>query len=115
MAEQTNVFSSGVSYNSFSSFAVKHQNNIFRYWIYRKVYTPYEIENKYTDESMYEDCFCKLAYIRECIDLPNGDILIGFLAADGDGKEEIGRRNIQYCRLSEIRLELYEGDQEDDE
>ena len=102
-----------IQYNSFESFVHQNHNRIFRYWIYRRIYTPFEQEKKFSDESMYEDDYCTCAYIRECISLGNGDYLLGFESVDfipdtiDDGEY---LQSIMYCKLSEIRLEYYEGD-----
>ena len=98
-------------YESFGQFMRRHWNDLFRYWIYRRGFTPYEQDHKFSDESMYEDTLCNVAYIRECIQLSDGDILIGFLDEDATDTEKMSY--IQYCKLSEIRLELYSGDQQD--
>ena len=100
-------------YRSFTEFANDNSKTIFRYWIYRRGFTPYEQEGKFLDESMFEDIHCRCAYIHDVIFLPDDDILIGFLDSDCANDPE-AKNNIQYCKLSEIRLELYEGDQEND-
>ena len=99
-------------YNNFLDFMHDNKNTVFRYWIYRRQYTPYEQDQKFTDESVFEDIFCKQAYIRQCIFLPDGDILIGFVDADINSYDD---KTMQYCKLSEIRLESYSVDQEDEE
>lgn len=96
------------SYSSFTSFAADNTDKLFRYWIYKRLFTPLEQEKKYIDQSEYEDNHCVVAYIVNVIDLQNGDYLIGFL--DADSVHDGCFRNIQYCKLSEIRLEWYEGD-----
>lgn len=100
-------------YKDFNEFMTESQYCIYRYWVYRRGFTPYEQDKKFTDESMFEDTTCKTAYIRELINLPDGDILIGFL--DADSININNQISIQYYKLSEIRLEYYEGDQEADE
>lgn len=102
------------TFESFSDFIHANQGKAFRYWIYRKMYTPREVDGKYKDESFYEDPYCKIAYITECVNLPDGDILIGFLDAEMAGDCKCFN-NIQYCKLSEIRMEMYEGDLREDE
>ena len=98
---------------NFSEFARRHSSDIFRYWIYRRMYTPLEQEEKDIDDGFFEDIYCKRAYIQEIIPLPDGDILIGFL--DEDTIDDKCSKNVQYCKLSEIRLELYEGDKHNDD
>ena len=65
---------------------------VLRYWVYKRVFTPLEQEKKYVDQSEYEDSYCKKGIIRECVQLPDGDLLIGF------------QNYIEYYKLSEIRL-----------
>lgn len=101
-----------LGYDNIAQFINDKQSDIFRYWIYRKIYTPFEQDKKYMDESIYEDDTCRCAYIRECIKLPDGDVLLGFEDAECFNDKDL-KRDIQYCKLSEIRLEWYEGDQEE--
>lgn len=103
-----------IMHSDFSQFVVYNKNTKFRYWIYRRMFTPYEQEGLFSDESMFEDIHCRLAYIHTVIILPDNDILIGFLDADFADDPE-AKNNIQFCKLSEIRLEIYEGDQEEEE
>lgn len=105
------IYSYSTEYESFGQFMRRHWNDLFRYWVYRRGFTPYEQDHKFSDESMYEDTLCNVAYIRECIQLPDGDILVGFLDEDATDTERTSY--VQYCKLSEIRLELYSGDQQD--
>lgn len=99
------------AYRQFSDFVHDNYDKIFRYWIYRRGFTPYEQNEMFADDSMFEDSYCQTAYIRECIELPDGDILIGFLDAES-AIRPVPKTDIQYCKLSEIRLEFYEIDQE---
>lgn len=100
-----------MTYNSFPDFCRQNKNIPFRYWIYRRIFTPYEQDKKYADDSFYEDSYCKVAYINSCIDLGNGDYLIGFEDTEAFHDKEM-KRSIEFCKLSEIRLEWYEHDQE---
>lgn len=104
------------NYIDFQNFALNNSDIIFRYLIYRRMFTPYEQENKFFDDGYYEDIHYNFGYIKECVPLPDGDILIGFLTTDPDFEDrEVGDRSIQFCKLSEIRLECYEGDQREEE
>ena len=80
-------------------------NYPFRFWVYRRVYTPYEQSNKFSDESWFEDPICKTAYVRECYELPDGDILLGFVDVEYSEDED---KCVEYYKLSEIRLERFE-------
>ena len=82
------------------------EDRLFRFVVYRRFYTPYEQEQKFSDESFYEDTHFTFGYIKELINLENGDYLIGFELADDDGTSF---DTVEYYRLSEIRLSYCEG------
>lgn len=83
------------------------EDKLFRFVVYRRIFTPYEQEQKFSDESQYEDTHFTFGYIKELINLENGDYLIGFNICDDDGS---GLGIIEYYRLSEIRLSCFESD-----
>lgn len=84
-------------------------DRVFRYWTYRRLFTPYEETEKFEDESYYEDPFASYGRIVECVELPDGDYLLGFQPViDGET-----RNNVDYQHLSEIRLACYACDQPD--
>ena len=86
---------------------IDYSDRIYRFWVYRKMFTPYEQQNAFMDESEYEDIRASFGIIQEAIDLGNGDWLLGF-AVIFDGELSGG---ISYYRLNEIRLEYWESDQ----
>lgn len=86
------------------------ENRVFRFWVYRRMFTPYEKEQKFSDESQYEDNSCKLGYIRELINLENGDYLIGFELVVNEYGEVEDATSLEYYKLSEIRLVYDEND-----
>lgn len=111
MNDKNNKSITTTQYNNFESFIHQNANRVFRYWIYKRIYTPYEQDQKFINENIYENCTCSYAYIRECIALPDGDYLIGFEDAEtanctGDDYCQY----IEYCKLSEIRLSYCESD-----
>jgi hypothetical protein len=74
-------------------------------WKYKRMFTPYECEKKYMDETCYESNKAMYIKIKEAIELPNGDVLIGYQTIYA--WEEIDELNpaIFYDKLSEIVLE----------
>ena len=76
-------------------------------------FTPYEIENKFVDQSLYVDARYEQIQIKEAILLPDNDILIGYrtvydfdsLRRDWDGSP------IYYKKLSDIELSYFPKDQ----
>ena len=82
------------------------EERVFRLWVFKKMFTPYEQYEKFLDESIYVDDECKFVMIKELIELPDGDLLIGFQEADSDNLY------LEYYKLSEIRLDYYQNDKE---
>lgn len=76
-------------------------------------YTPYEMENKFIDQSLYKDDHYEHIQIKEAILLPDNDVMIGyrivydFDSLGQDWKESI----IYYKKLSEIELSYFPDDQ----
>lgn len=87
---------------------IDYGDRIYRYVVYKKMFTPYENQRAFSDESVYECDHYQLCKIEEAIDLGNSDWLLGLRKIDDDG-QVFG--NIEYLRLSEIRLEYFDRDQ----
>ena len=92
------------TYKNLEEFFEANQNTVFRYWIYKKMFTPYEQENKFVDESIFTDPHAYFGRIQSIVSLQNGDYLLGILRTDNDDY-------VHYYKLSEIHIEFYEGDQ----
>ena len=82
------------------------EERVFRMWVFKKMFTPYEQDEKFLDESVYVDDVCKFVMIKEMIELPDGDLLIGFQDVDSDNLY------LEYYKLSEIRLDYCQSDKE---
>lgn len=82
---------------------------IMRIAPYRRMFTPYEQDKKFKDESEID--YLQTVVIKEVINLPNGDFLLGVCVAD-DGLGEIYDDNIEYYKLSEVRLSYCKKDNE---
>jgi len=92
-------------YITMEEFISKNLGRVFRFWTYRKLYTPYELEQKFSDETVYEDDHASFGYLKEAIKLDNGDYLLGFEMQDIPGY-------IEYRPLSRITLALFDADQD---
>lgn len=86
---------------------LNNEGKIFRYVIYRRMFTPYEQEMAFADESQYEDTHFNLGFIEEVINLGGGEWLLGFRKIYDDEVYS----ELEYCRLSEIRLSCFDCDQ----
>ena len=92
------------------------QDHIFRMLEYRRPgeWTPLELSQKYTDQSRYVSDFFQKIIIKEAIELPDKDILIGYISIEDidDNNEEAC---ITYKKLSQIELTYCPGDNEFEE
>ena len=99
-----------MTYNSFGEYLkTLPPNTVFRLWQYKRMFTPYEEDNKFMDESQYVNTTADEVRILDVINLPDGDLLLATTYAYGDGK------CINYYKLSEISLGKSEHDMEEEE
>lgn len=99
-----------MQYNSFAEYLKSlPPDTIFRLWQYKRMFTPYEQDEKFMDESQYVNDECDHIRILDVITLPDGDLLLATTYAYGDGKY------ISYYKLSEISLGKSERDMEEEE
>ena len=78
------------------------EDRIFQMLVFKKMFTPYEQDKKFKDETVYTDRMQDIK-IREVIQLEN-DIMLGVqIICDIDDLDEENRR-LEYYLLSEIRL-----------
>ena len=88
-------------------FFEKHKNDIFRYWIRKRMWTPYEVELKDPYQAEYGDEECSHGYIVEIVDL-GYDWLIGI-------SESLDATYVEYFKLSDIELAFSDTDQNIDD
>lgn len=95
-------------------FLYSAKNRVFRMWEFRRIgdWTPLELESKYMDQSQYKSDYCQLVSIKEAIELPDKDILLGLrFLYEGDDIHD-AHYGIEYRRLSQIQLSYYPEDTE---
>ena len=98
-----------MQYNSFGDYLkFLPPDTIFRLWQYKRMFTPYEQAEKFSDESLLVNDECDFIRILDVITLPDGDLLLATTYAYGDGKY------ISYYKLSEISLGKSEKDMEEE-
>lgn len=75
-------------------------------------YTPYEMDRKFEDESLYVDSHYTCIQIYDAIELPDHDVLIGYREIyDKESLfEEWEESIIHYKRLSDIELTYFPSD-----
>lgn len=99
-----------MTYNSFADYLKSlPPDTVFRLWEYKRMFTPYEQEQKFSDESLYVNEECDYVRILDVIALPDGDLFLATTYAYGDGTY------INYYKLSEISLGRSEKDMEEEE
>lgn len=98
-----------MQYNSFGEYlATFPPNTIFRMWEYKRMFTPYEQEEKFSDESLYVNIECEFVYIKDVITLPDGDLLLAVSPIDLS-------EYVEYHKLSNISLAKTDKDMEEEE
>ena len=89
--------------SSFTEWVKSKQDVIFGFQVYKRLFTPYEQQSAFIDESEYTDVHFELCKVVETVPLGNGDWWVG-LRIVYDDEDDDGDGRIEYYRLSEIRL-----------
>ena len=85
-----------------------NSDRIYRFVVYKKLFTPYEQDKKFSDESQFEDNHFRFGFIEEAIELGQGEWLLGFREViEGEVCSYIS-----YFKLSDIQLSYFEQDQD---
>ena len=87
-------------------FIEKHRGKVFRYWMIKRNYTPYEIYKKDPNQSDLIDDECNYGYFVDCVDL-GYDHLIGI------SEDSMNSGYVIYHKLSLLEFALNEADQND--
>jgi hypothetical protein len=82
-------------------------DRIYRYVVYRKMFTPYEQEKRNKDETPFESVYYRFGKIEEVVNIGEGKWMIGFRNVINHNLSD----KIEYYMLDEIRIELWERDQ----
>ena len=70
------------------------------------MFTPYEQDEKFSDETMFENSECSFICIETVHDLPDGDLVLGvrYIYDEVGLNEPESEHIIEYFKFSEIRL-----------
>lgn len=93
------------------------RDRIFRMLEYRRIgdWTPHEMENKYIDQSEFKSCMYQFVMIKEAIELPDGDVLLGLVnIEEWSDLQKNDDKWINYRKLSQIELVYSPQDQEEE-
>lgn len=98
-----------MQYNSFAEYLQSlPPNTVFRLWEYKRMFTPYEQEEKFSDESLYVDDECEFVHIKDVITLPDGDLLLAVSLESMPSYTD-------YHKLSNISIAKADKDMEEEE
>lgn len=101
---------------NFKEFLTRDKTKIWRMWIYRRIFTPYEWDSRFSDETIYEnEGQCMFVCIESAHDLPDKDLVLGVrVIYDRPTFEKpVSDADIEYYKFSEIRLAYYPKDKTD--
>ena len=90
---------------NFSEFINQNKNKLFRYWLRKTMWTPYEMELKDPNQSDLVNEECSYGYFVNCVDL-GYDWLVGISEDNPNGKY------VSYHKLSELDFAYSVSDQE---
>lgn len=90
---------------------LNNTDTIFRMQVYKRLFTPYEMDKAFVDETQFEDDWMQVC-ICEIYELPDKDLLLGVrrLYEEDDWYLCEDKWIIDYYKLSEIRLSYYPND-----
>lgn len=98
-----------MQYKSFSEYLnTLPENTVFRIWEYKKMFTPYEQDEKFLDQSIYENGLAQHVIIDDVIELPDGDLLLAVHDWEYDKAEYT-----DYYKLSNISIARSDSDMEE--
>lgn len=102
-------------YGDFETFLHDNDDRVYRMWEYKKSWTPWEIENRTEFNENFINEQCRFILIRESINLPDGDILLGVQEVNFDENDKLDdypdEVDLDYYRLSNICLSYSPRDQ----
>lgn len=91
-------------WGDFETFLIDNEDRMICFQVYKRVYTQYEQQKAFADETEYTSIEMEKGYIREAVNLCNGDWLLGIenVYEDFDSADE--ETYLTFYRLSELRM-----------
>ena len=90
-------------YGDWETFFLDNDSRLYHFAVYKRMFTPYEQVNCFSDESQYEQDIWRYGFIREVVPLPDGDLLLGIQEVYDEIADD-PNDDFEYYKLSEIRL-----------
>lgn len=97
----------GLDITDIGTWIKDNQEKIFRVLIYKKVFTPLELDEKYIDQGEYTSNTYLFVKIIEGIEIPN-DVLLKMELVNKDSNEDSG--HYIFKKLSDISIEEFDFD-----
>lgn len=99
------------NYSCFADFINKNEPRVIRFWVYKRIFTPLEMDKKFIDQGCYESNCSRIGVIREVIILPDNDLLLGIAELCEDVSDMLSdMRCLEYYKLSELRIAYFPRD-----
>lgn len=89
-------------YGDWETYFLDNGDRLYHFSVYKRMFTPYEQKECFSDDSQFEQDIWRYGFIREVIPLPNGDLLLGIEEVFDVLTEDI--TSLEYYLLSEVRL-----------
>ena len=67
-----------------------NEDRVYGFLIYRRMFTPYEQDQKFEDETQFEDIHFTYGRIKEAVSLGGSDWLFGFQLLDEGDRDASG-------------------------
>lgn len=83
------------------AFAEKYYGKVMRIWKLKKMFTPYEQDGKFTDQSIYECDMAERVFITDIYAIGNR-ILIGYTSVDGFDTSLVAGDGRVVCKLYDV-------------
>lgn len=86
-----------------------NRDKVYRISEYKKMFTPYEVENKFMDEDVYENTYEDVSIV-DAYEIPNDVLLKLLIIKDNDDEDDDFGNVYLYKRLSDVRIMEYDYD-----
>lgn len=86
-----------------------NKETVYRLWVKKHIFTPYEQDKRFVDQSIYNDSYAEFVRITNAIEIPNDVLLEVELLEGKDSHNSMGIKH--YYKLSDIHFSNYEYDQ----
>ena len=87
-----NVDINNLHFTNIGTWVHDNEDVVYRFLVYKRMFTTKEMKECYSAESVYEDDYYKCCKITDVIEVPN-DVLLELLLVSNDGIDDIHSLN----------------------